>query len=181
MDRFRLACCGVILVGLALALAVSFDELSFAGVALAFVGACGATGLVVTNGDAVGEGGSLVVNFYTSIVALILVSIAGPIFAPVTLPGTVVGWLGLLGTGAGFCLGLALFLAAIPRIGMVRASLISVVEPVLAILLAMALFGERLTAIQWAGVALVVLGLVLLESPVKDLRRLLMLGIQRTR
>jgi drug/metabolite transporter (DMT)-like permease len=180
IDRFRLTYCCLILVGLALALAVSFDRLDIAGVALAFLGACGAAGLVVANGDAVGEGGTLLVNLYTSMIALVLVALIGPIFAPLTLPGTSAGWLGILGTGTAFCLGLALFLAAIPRIGMVRASLIAVIEPVLAILLAMVLFGESLTILQWVGVAIVIAGLLLLETPIKSIKRLLaVMNIER--
>ena len=64
------------------------------------------------------------------------------------------------------CLGLALFFAAIPPIGLVRATMITVAEPVFAILLAMVLFGERLSAVQWFGVVAVVVGLLLLETPV---------------
>jgi drug/metabolite transporter (DMT)-like permease len=179
LNRFRLVCCCLILIGLALALSVSFSRLDTAGLAFAFLGACGAAGLVVANGDAVGEGGTLIVNFYSSLTALILVSIAGPMIEPMILPGTGIGWLGLLGTGTAFCFGLALFLAAIPRIGMVRATLIAVVEPVFAILLAMVLFGEHLTFLQWTGVAIVVLGLLLLETPKKNVNRLLAMSLQR--
>lgn len=179
LNRFRLMCCGFILLGLALALSVSFRGLDAAGLAFAFLGACGAAGLVVANGDAVGEGGTLIVNFYSSSTALILVSVAGPLIAPMVLPETGTGWLGLLGTGTAFCLGLALFVAAIPRIGMVRATLIAVVEPVFAILLAMILFGERLTILQWTGVAIVVLGLLLLETPMRNVKRLLAMSVER--
>jgi drug/metabolite transporter (DMT)-like permease len=36
----------------------------------------------------------------------------------------------------------------------------------------MALFGERLTAVQWLGVVTVVAGLLLLEVPAKQINRL---------
>ncbi|WP_119273820.1 EamA family transporter [Taklimakanibacter deserti] len=182
ISRFRFACCCFILLGLALALSISFGRLNIAGLAFAFLGACGAAGLVVANGDAVGEGGTLIVNFYTSMIALLLVSIAGPMIEPMTLPATGIGWLGLLGTGTAFCLGLALFLATIPHIGMVRATLITVIEPVFAIFLAMALFGERLAVLQWVGVAIVVAGLLLLEAPIKNVKSLLLaMNIRHTR
>jgi hypothetical protein len=42
-----------------------------------------------------------------------------------------------------------------------------------AILLAMALFGEHPSAVQWFGVAIVVAGLLLLETPVDLTKRLL--------
>lgn len=173
LNRLRLSCCVLILVGLALALSVSFAGLDAMGVALAFIGACGAAGLVVANGEAVGEGGTVIVNFCTAIVALVPVCMVGMVIGPLNFPVTGTGWFGLLGTGAAFCLGLALFFAAVPLIGLVRATLIAVVEPVFAILLAVALFGERLAAVQWFGVAVVVAGLLLLEIPAKQTSRLL--------
>lgn len=175
LSRFRLCCCLLILAGLALALSVSFAKLDILGVALAFIGAGGCAGLVVANGEAVGEGGTLKVNFYTAIAALALVSAAAISLGPQTFPGTGIGWVGLAGTGAAFCLGLALFFAAVPYIGLERATLIGVIEPVLAIFIAMALFGERLTAVQWLGVVIVVAGLLLLEVPTKQVNRLLQL------
>ena len=171
LSRFRLCCCLLILAGLALALSVSFTKLNLLGVALAFIGAGGCAGLVVANGEAVGEGGTVKVNFYTAIAALVLVAAIGMSIGPQTFPGTGTGWVGLVGTGAAFCCGLALFFAAVPYIGLERATLIGVIEPVLAIFIAMALFGERLTAIQWLGVAIVVAGLLLLEVPAKQVNR----------
>ena len=79
----------------------------------------------------------------------------------------------IFGTGASFCLGLALFFAAVPLIGLVRATLISILEPLFAILIAMALFGERLAALQWVGVVIVLTGLLMLEIPPEQTNRLL--------
>jgi drug/metabolite transporter (DMT)-like permease len=173
LNRFRLSCCVLILIGLALALSVSLARLDAMGVALAFVGACGAAGLLVANGEAVGEGGTVIVNFYTAIAALVPACIVGIGIGPLNFPGTVTGWFAIFGTGAAFCLALALFFAAVPLIGLVRATLISVLEPLFAILLAMALFGERLAALQWLGVAVVVAGLLLLEVPTNHTNHLL--------
>jgi drug/metabolite transporter (DMT)-like permease len=173
LSRFRVFCCVLILVGLALALSVSLARLDALGVALALVGACGAAGLLVANGEAVREAGTVIVNFYTAIVALVPACAIGIVIGPLDFPGTNVGWFGLFGTGAAMCLGLALFFAAIPPIGLVRATMITVVEPVFAILLAMVLFGERLSAVQWFGVAGVVAGLLLLETPIDVANRLL--------
>jgi hypothetical protein len=89
LNRFRLFCCALILIGLALALSVSLARLDAMGVALALVGAGGAAGLLVANGEAVGEGGTIIVNFHTAIVAL--------------LPACAIGIV--------MCLGLALFFA----------------------------------------------------------------------
>src|SRR5262245_22683228 len=177
LNRFRLFCCVLILAGLALALSVSLARLDALGVALAFIGACAAAAMLVANGEAVHEGGTVIVNFYSAIVALVPACAIGVAVGPLTLPGTEAGWFGFLGTGAAMCLGLALFFAAIPPIGLVRATMITVVEPVFGILLAMLLFSEHLSAVQWFGVAVVVSGLLLLETPLGTVNR--MLGVVR--
>jgi drug/metabolite transporter (DMT)-like permease len=169
----RLCYCAIILAGLALALSVRLDDLAPVGIALAFLGALAAAIMVVANGDAVKETGSVLVNFYTTLIALGFICVANLIVGGAAMPGTIVGWLGIVGAGAAFCLGLALFFAAIPTIEVARASLIAIVEPLFAILLAMALFGERLGLLQWIGVALVMLGLGLLELPPDAISRLL--------
>jgi drug/metabolite transporter (DMT)-like permease len=173
LNRFRLLCCALILVGLALALSVSFARLDALGVAFAVMGACGATGVIAANGEAAGEAGTVLVNFYSAIIALVPVCAVGIAVGPLDLPRTGTGWFGLFGTGAAMCLGFALFFAAMPPIGMVRATMITVVEPVITILLAMALFGERLSAVQWFGVAVVVAGLLLLETSIEATNRFL--------
>lgn len=157
--------CGIILAGLALALSVHIADVAPGGIALAFLGAVAASAMVVANGDAVKEAGSILVNFYTGIVALGLIGLASLVAGDVVMPAATIGWLGIIGAGGAFCLGLGLFFAAIPTIDVARASLIAIVEPLFAILMSMALFGERLDLLQWIGVAVVLLGLALLELP----------------
>jgi drug/metabolite transporter (DMT)-like permease len=171
LNRFRLLCCALILIGLALALSVDLERLDAWGVVLALVGTCGVTGLIVFNGEATRENGTLIVNFYTAAVALVPACAAALLIGPLDLPQTGMGWFGLLSTGIFYCLGLALFFAGLRPIGMVRATMITVIEPVLGILVAMLLFGERLSAVQWIGVAVVVAGLLLLEIPMDTANR----------
>ena len=58
-------------------------------------------------------------------------------------------------------------LAAFRCIGPVRATMVGNVEPLLGILSAVAVLGERLRPWQWAGVLLVVAALVLFEAPTR--------------
>jgi drug/metabolite transporter (DMT)-like permease len=173
LTHLRLVFCALTLVGLALALSISIEHIAPSGIALASLSALSAAILILANGDAVAEAGSTPVNFYTSLVALVLVGIASLATLSLIAPTTVVGWFGIVGAGSTYCLGLGLFLAAIPAIGLVRATLITVLEPLMGILLAMALFGARLAAVQWVGVATVLLGLFLLELPTELLRRII--------
>lgn len=173
LNRFRLFCCGLMLVGLALALSVNLAKLDARGVALALIGTFGAAGLVVASGEAIKESNTLIVNLYTAIAAFVPAFGVGILIGSLDFPGTGLGWVGLVGTGTAMCLGLAFFFAALPPIGVVRATMITVIEPVFGILLAMLLFGERLSAVQWSGVAIVVAGLLLLETPMDAANRLL--------
>ena len=171
LTRARLFFCTLTLIGLALALSIRIEQIAPSGIALASLSALSAAVMILANGDAVAEAGSTLVNFYTSLVALVLVGIASVATLSLIAPTTLVGWFGIAGAGSTYCLGIGLFLAAIPAIGLVRATLITVLEPLMGILLAMALFGARLEALQWLGVAIVLLGLFLLELPAELLGR----------
>jgi hypothetical protein len=59
---------------------------------------------------------------------------------------------------------LGCLLAAFRFIGAVRATTLSNVEPLLGVLFAVAVLGERLTGLQWIGVALVIAALTLFEA-----------------
>lgn len=61
-------------------------------------------------------------------------------------------------------LAISLFLAGLPRIGAARAALISTWEPVVTVILAVVLLGDRLSAVQVAGGVLVLLAVVVLQG-----------------
>jgi drug/metabolite transporter (DMT)-like permease len=61
------------------------------------------------------------------------------------------------------------FFAAFRHISPARATMIGNIEPLLGVLVAVAVLGERLAGWQWLGVGVVVAGLVLFEkSSVKE-------------
>jgi drug/metabolite transporter (DMT)-like permease len=83
------------------------------------------------------------------------------------LPGQIPtdAWLPLLGVGVvSTAIALQTFYAGARRIGAAQASLVSTVEPIYTIVLASLLFGERLTPVQLAGGALVIIGVVIAQS-----------------
>ncbi len=79
-------------------------------------------------------------------------------------PGSVQGWIGLAQAGPGSAFGLVAFFAAFRHISSVRDTMISNIEPLLGVLVAMVVLGERLAGSQWLGVGVVVAGLVLFEK-----------------
>jgi drug/metabolite transporter (DMT)-like permease len=61
-------------------------------------------------------------------------------------------------------LAISLFLAGLPRIGAARAALLSTWEPVVTVLLAAAILGDRLSIVQALGGALVILAVVVVQA-----------------
>jgi len=63
---------------------------------------------------------------------------------------------------------ISLFLAGLPRIGAARSALLSTWEPVVTVLLAVALLGDRLSAVQLAGGVLILAAAVLVVQSRSD-------------
>lgn len=99
----------------------------------------------------------------TALVYAVLLLAGGGSLSPLDVPaGT---WIPLLGLGlAATAVAIQTFYAGVKRVGGARASLISTVEPVYTVLLAMILFGERLSEIQLLGGALVIIAVILAET-----------------
>ena len=74
------------------------------------------------------------------------------------------GWLGCLAAvstvGA-----ISLFFAGLERVGPTSASILATIEPVVTVMLAFLVFGERLGAVQLAGGALVLTAVFALNAP----------------
>ena len=99
----------------------------------------------------------------TALVYAALLLVSGGSISPIAVPaGT---WPAILGLGlVATAIAIQTFYASVKRIGGARASLISTVEPVYTVVLAMLLFGERLTTIQLIGGALVIFAVILAET-----------------
>lgn len=152
----------VAFAGLAVALGVTFDSLDPRGVALAAIAAVGAAAhvLAVSHVARWAGGATLPLNLRSMSVALainlaLLAWNGGPVW-----PAGAVGWAGLAGTMLFFTVGVTAMYAAIARLGPVRASILLNLEPLVAILTAIVLLGERFGPHQAFGAALV-LGAVL--------------------
>ncbi len=92
------------------------------------------------------------------------------VFAGVRLPGTPAGWAAVIAIALVCTVAaVALFLAGLERLGPVRATIYSTVEPAFTILLAWVVLGERLTPLRACGGALILGGVLLLARA--DLRR----------
>jgi drug/metabolite transporter (DMT)-like permease len=88
---------------------------------------------------------------------------AGAPVLPTAVPGE--AWFGLVGIAVfSTAVAISAFYAAAARIGAAQAALVSTIEPVWTITLAMLLLGEALSPIQLVGGALVISGVVLAQT-----------------
>ena len=162
--------CGVVtLAGLALALAVNIESLDPIGISLAVIGALSATVMVLMVVDSSRKIGAVTANFYMTFWAsiyFIFIAIIGPaagIIDPMIFPQSVKGWVGMLSTGFLLSLSYALFFVGAAIIGATRAAMISILEPLLTIIIAILLVGEWLTTMQWLGVVMIITSLFAME------------------
>jgi len=99
----------------------------------------------------------------TAIVFTVLALATGSSLWPSDVPAG--AWLPLLGLGViATAVAIQTFYAGVKRVGGARASLISTVEPVYTIVLAMLLFGESLEPVQVVGGVLVLAAVILAET-----------------
>jgi drug/metabolite transporter (DMT)-like permease len=160
--KLLLACAAP--AGLVMVLGPGSGTLDPAGVALVALAAVAMCGMVLCSAPALEHATSTQVNLYAtavSSVAFALLTTALGAWAP---PTNTVGWLGIATAGVGIGVGLVTLFAALRRLSPVRATMLSNVEPLVSILFAAAILGERLEPTRWAGVALVIGGLVLFEA-----------------
>ena len=93
------------------------------------------------------------------IAAIILVGVAWILDGP-TLPTAPVGWYGLIGVVLLQISSLPLYLASIRRVGALKSSMVSNVQPVTSIVFAWLVFGEILSPLQMVGGTLVIGGII---------------------
>jgi drug/metabolite transporter (DMT)-like permease len=165
LTAYRLLLSLLAFIGLALVLAVDFSRLSAVGLLLSASSALFSAVLVISMVRLSKDVGGLTTTFQLSIWSMI-VALGGMAAAgEARLPVNTLGWLGIVGSAVAFLVGFVAFLEAAKRIGATRASIFSFTEPIGAILIAAAMYGEQMTATQWIGTLIVAGCLFLLEAP----------------
>jgi drug/metabolite transporter (DMT)-like permease len=158
-----LACSGLILV-LAGAAAGALDPL---GTALGLTAAIVYSAYILVSTGIAERLGPLALSTLVctgAAVSLTLGSLVAGDWAPGAVSGAglaSLGGLALVSTVAGICL----FFAGLRRVGPAAASILSTLEPVVAVALAFAAFGESLGPAQLAGGALVLLAVLVVRAP----------------
>lgn len=133
------------------------------GVGLALIAAILTAAYILFGSRLSKEIGSLRYSGLTFAIAGLLLLGWAAVGPGIALPGTALGWIGLIGGALCFVAGILAFFAALTAIDAVKASLVCNLEPLFAIAIAFLLLGELLTPIQLAGVVVVV-GAILLSD-----------------
>lgn len=170
MSASRWGTIGLAFIGCALAAGVLDAKIivDLTGVLLALGAALGYALFTVLSDRLVGERPRLVLMAYTFALSAIGVGlitvIAGESLSPLGWSPTlwvVLGLMVLLPTYAA----VMLFLRGVRELGASRAALVSTMEPVFTVALAIIVLGERLTVAQSVGAVMVVAGIALAERP----------------
>jgi drug/metabolite transporter (DMT)-like permease len=159
----RLGALVAAVVGLALAVGFSVGGLSLLGIALASLAAVMAAVIITGSAVAMRDSDSLAVTSYMMLSAALCLSVFSLAQGDVKLPATGEGWLGFGGVALSHTIGTLTFFGAIPLLGAVRAAMITNLEPVLGIVFAMLILGERMSPVQGTGIALVIASIFAME------------------
>ena len=149
------------LAGLAVALEVSFATMSLAGMGFAALAAAGALATFIIIERGLTEGDTVYISGVAALGAAVLSGAALAAVGPLALPATTTGWLLLTGVVALFASAVLCMFGAIRLAGSVHASTLLFLEPVTAIVLAVAFLEESLSTVQWVGAGLVIVAVAL--------------------
>ena len=109
--------------------------------------------------------GSALVNLQTNIwsVAILSIAVLLPLGQNIVLPQTTTGWIAILSNGTFYMLGYWLFFEGCRMIGVTRASILTLVDPLFAAIIAILFLGQFLTVFEWTGFAIILGGLLVFE------------------
>ncbi len=155
----------VALAGLALALDVRGGNLNAEGVALALLAAIGLAIVVAVSSRIFGKGDARPLTLYMAAAASVVLLIMCAVSGDFALPHTTPGWIGFVAAASLYGFAMIAFFIAITMIGPVRTSLLSYADALISAGLGVAVLGQALTIFQIAGIALVILALIVATQP----------------
>jgi drug/metabolite transporter (DMT)-like permease len=146
--------------GLALAIGPTFSGLDLRGIGLALTAAAATAAVFTYAGPVMERYDPLVLNVYINLWMLAATALYLLLAGGVDWPATGTGYLAAAGATLCYITGFAALLAGLRFVAPVQSALMMNAEPPLSILAAALLLGERLTALQLVGVAIVLAALV---------------------
>ena len=147
--------------GLVIALSPSLSELDWRGITLAFLAAVSTAVTFILSRRLVSELGVFTFTLYMSAGSVVLIMGVILLVGGIALPQNTIGWTGLSGAAFGFVVGILAMFTAIKHVGSAAAAMLLNLEPLISILAAALVLGERLTMLQFTGAIMVVSALIL--------------------
>ena len=151
------------LVGLALSIGFSVGAIDARGVLLALMSAGACTVMILSNSYAMQKTPSVVVIFYMVLCATLVYGSIGLVSHSFVFPVNRSGWVGIVGVGLGYTVGILTFFWAVPILGAFRATMISTTEPLFGIVCAVVLLGNKVSLLQVLGTAMLVAAIIAVE------------------
>jgi len=147
--------------GLVIALGPSLADLDWRGITLASLAAVSTAVTFILSRRLVSELGVFTFTMYMSAGSVFLIMGVILLVGGIALPQNTIGWTGLSGAAFGFVVGILAMFTAIKHVGSAAAAMLLNLEPLISILAAALVLGERLTMLQFTGAIMVVSALIL--------------------
>ena len=147
--------------GLALSLGPTWEVLDLLGIVLVLCGSVASAVYIVAGAKAVQMIATPVLLFYSNTLAVFLVGVVMLYSGTFSISHTILGWTGIGAVCLLFTIGQVFLFTGTKHTGSAQASLILNVEPLISIVAAIILLGEKLAMPQYIGVALVIIALFL--------------------
>jgi drug/metabolite transporter (DMT)-like permease len=151
------------LIGLALAIGFSFAKSNLLGIGLATLAMVVTAIVIVANARAMREAPALSIGFYMMLSAAVTLGVLFALFGSLALPTTTLAWMGFVGVAVAATTGTLAFMGGMSFVGATRAAMISNLEPVLGVLFAIVVLGERITLLQAIGIIVVIGSIFVME------------------
>ena len=150
--------------GLFLVLGVSFDNVSMLGFVFGLGSALVYSLYIVIGNRLLKNTNPLVTSTYVCASAAVVFVVAGTVTDTLNWILPLTGWLSIIGIALlATIVGIVGFFAGMSRVGATNASIISTIEPVITVLLSVALLNEKITPLQVGGGILILGGIVFLQ------------------
>ena len=149
--------------GLVLVLGGNIGRPDPLGVALAFAAGCGVGFNFLMTPPLVRVLSPLVMTMSVTGLPFLFYSVLASVLEPTIAPSTPLAWVGVVGNGICYASGLGFMYATIRRLGAVRTAVFLNAEPLVSVLVAFLVLGEVLAPPQFAGAAVVLAGVVLMQ------------------
>ena len=153
----------VAFIGILLALDVGGQHLNRIGVVLCIVGALSVSAVIILSTRVRGEGDSRPITLHMLAAALVIFLLAEFVSGSAALPRTGFAWFGFVAGPIFYAFAVITLFVVNAEIGPVKASMLMNIEPVASVLFGFVLLGQHLTAVQLAGIAVVITTVLTLE------------------